>query len=214
MIKSIDLTNEQRFIDININSDSEESTDKSEPNKDKTFLFKFKKNNKHETETNIGNNLFTTTTATTATSINNSLTLNEATDILLSNLNELNLHFYSDDDHEDDDDEDEEEEEEENKANLIQLQQKLQRIETKEAETYFCTNEHISTPLKSKSICSDENMNEISLNSSSSNSSDSNNRTLSCLTDNNLNKKSSFTTNKDILTRYIYIFYNKKSLII
>ncbi len=205
MIKSIDLTNEQRFIDININSDSEDSTDKSEPNKDKTFLFKFKKNNKHETETNIGNKLFATTPAT---SINNSLTLNEATDILLSNLNELNLHFYSDDDHEDDDDEDEEEEEE-NKANLIQLQQKLQRIETKEAETYFSTNEHISTPLKSKSICSDENMNEISLNSSSSNSSDSNNRTLSCLTDNNLNKKSSFTTNKDILTRCVYIFVIK-----
>lgn len=205
MIKSIDLTNEQRFIDININSDSEDSTDKSEPNKDKTFLFKFKKNNKHETETNIGNKPFATTPAT---SINNSLTLNEATDILLSNLNELNLHFYSDDDHEDDDDEDEEEEEE-NKANLIQLQQKLQRIETKEAETYFSTNEHISTPLKSKSICSDENMNEISLNSSSSNSSDSNNRTLSCLTDNNLNKKSSFTTNKDILTRCVYIFVIK-----
>ncbi len=251
-IATINL-NEQRFIDINIDSDSDNTslgqseTISKEDNK--KSLFNFRKNSKENSNLNSNNtkkkvdsdqclktNVNLSTPPPNNQNNNNSklfgnkISLNEATDILLANLNELNLNFYSDDDHDEDDDEEETNENIINEKlrtdkNLIKLHKKLQKLDslskeqsTNESASDNCLaklNDH-STPLRSKSSCSienlkDENMNEISLNCSSS-SSDTNNKTLSHSNNESLNKKNSLGLNqKEMTARFVfYIILNLK----
>lgn len=190
----ISTINEQRFIDINIDSDTDETkTSSSEPNKNasnKKTIFNFISKKKDDDSSK------------TPTS-SHSMTLHEATDILLSNLNELNLNYYSDaDDHDDDDDDDDDLNENSLRLktdnNLLKLHEKLQKLESLNIDLDL----H-STPLRSKSYNSIENDNDLSLNCSSGSPE---NRTLSDSPKTNelvVSKKNSNGFNhKDLLTRF------------
>lgn len=126
-LKTTTIINEQRFIDINIDSETDEPTppepiennDKLKP--DKKFLFNFKKNkNKNPFEN----------PKTAPKPTLNALSLNEATDILLSNLNELDLNYYSEEDEDEEDDDTNQANDKIRTDNLFKLHQKLQRLES------------------------------------------------------------------------------------
>lgn len=237
---------EQRFIDINIDSETDDTSldQQATEENNKKFMFNFRKNSKESAASSkkktqnenadqkipkINTSLSTPSSNSINSNklFNTNISLNEATDILLANLNELNLSFYSDDDHDEDDDDEEANENSINEKlrtdhNLFKLHQKLilsQKLEslsrdrsTNETSTDNClvkANDH-STPLRSKSTCSidnlrDENMNEISLNCSSS-SSDTNNKTLSHSKNESLNKKNSLgLSQKEMIARLVLI---------